>query len=83
MHAQGGRLGTGGWQAQGAAVFTLKGLLGVGFAWQSPLNFAALASINIGGIQIGYSYGIYGLNENLLQHEISVKIRFASQKEME
>jgi type IX secretion system PorP/SprF family membrane protein len=83
IHAQAGRLGTGGWQVQGASIFTLKGLLNIGFAWHYPMNFAALAAINIGGIQIGYSYGIYGLNANLLQHEISLKIRFAGKKEMD
>ncbi|GHT66910.1 hypothetical protein FACS189452_03640 [Bacteroidia bacterium] len=83
IHAQAGRLGTGEWMVQGATIFTLKGLLGIGTVWQYPTTLAALATLNIGNVKIGYAYQLYNLNEYLVQHEITIKIGFAKKKEID
>jgi len=81
LHLQAGRIGTGEYRIQAATVFTLKNMLGIGIAWERPMNMAALVTLSIGNIQLGYSYSMLGLNEYILQHEITVRIRFAGKKE--
>ncbi|GHT16380.1 hypothetical protein AGMMS4956_18710 [Bacteroidia bacterium] len=83
LHAQAGRLGIGEWMVQGVTIFTFKGLLGLGAMWQYPMNLAALATLNIGNVKIGYAYQFYNLNQYLVQHEISIKIKFAKRGDLE
>jgi hypothetical protein len=92
IHAQAGWIGDNGanntghtekWVAQGATIVTLKGLLGIGVAWQYPKNIAGVATLNFGKINIGYAYQWDGLNPNLVQHEITIRVKFAKKKEID
>lgn len=81
-YAQAGRGKSEKMTVQGSTVYTVNGLLGVGVAWQNPLNLAALAQLNIGGVKISYAYQITDLNVNILQHEIILKISFSKKENL-
>jgi type IX secretion system PorP/SprF family membrane protein len=84
IHARAGyRVPEAKWTMQGSTLFTFKGLLGIGVAVETPLNVAALATLNIGKIRIGYAYQLYNLNEHLVQHEITIKMGFAKRRELQ
>jgi type IX secretion system PorP/SprF family membrane protein len=76
IHGQGGMKG-GELLLQAEAVFTIRGLLGIGLSWQYPSDMAALAMLSINRFKIGYAYQFLTLNPLLPQHEIVVKIRLA------
>ncbi|MDR1342469.1 MAG: type IX secretion system membrane protein PorP/SprF, partial [Prevotellaceae bacterium] len=62
VHAQAGWQKDGKLSLQGSTLYTINSLLGVGVAWQNPLNLAALAQLQIGGVKICYAYQITDLN---------------------
>jgi hypothetical protein len=82
VHAQAGRTKNGEIMLQGSTLYTINNLLGVGIAWQNPLNLAALAQLQIGGMKICYAYQIADFNTNILQHEIILKIIFAKKENL-
>ncbi|MDR1226262.1 MAG: type IX secretion system membrane protein PorP/SprF [Prevotellaceae bacterium] len=82
VHAQAGWQKDGKLSLQGSTLYTINNLLGVGVAWQNPLNLAALAQLQIGGVKICYAYQITDLNVNVLQHEVMLKITFAKKENL-
>ncbi|MDR3366696.1 MAG: type IX secretion system membrane protein PorP/SprF [Prevotellaceae bacterium] len=82
VHAQAGWVKGEKMLLQGSTLYTINSLLGVGVAWQNPLNLAALAQLQIGGMKICYAYQIADFNTNILQHEIILKFIFSKKENL-
>lgn len=62
-------------EVQASSIFTIKGLIGLGIAWEYPKHIAALATIGFGSFKICYAYQINSFDSNIPTHEVLLKIK--------